>query len=265
MRHYIAAKTVIKAEDIKKYNPVIIHWVGGSYGNFVYRMLHRYISGFPIIDDDFKFINGNSHHIYDVQYIDDFNTKEYKKDLITSKEITFDLLAIKKHGYSRLNYKKFWLSQQAYYNIKIKIPNKSCYIFSVLQNFLKISNKSDFIDKDGFSLDDIINNNFENQSRLEDVVQKIVNGLDKSWYVDVHDDKNYTIDFTDILDADKFYNHFLNISKNLNQQMLGSTHDFYNDHAIFLKNQQFLDSYYRFINQETDTSVLLDVLMKKFS
>jgi len=265
MKYNISANTLIKPQDIKNYSPVLLHYVGGTFGNFVYRMMHRHISGLPTIHDDFSFTNGSSHPIYDAQYADDLGPLAYKQDLKIDKTISCNLLVLKKHGLPQLNCQTFWLTKQAYYNIKLKVPNKSAYLFAMIQNILKIYDNSLIIETDYWELDWIIKNNFEKQDYLETVLGKSINALHSSWYHDVNDEKTYTFDFTDILHVDKLYNHLESIAHNLNQEMSKSKRDFYDDHAIFLKNQTFLDSYYRFINQEHDTSILLDALMKKFA
>ena len=81
MKFSLKTNDVIKFTDLHSYNPVTIHYVGGTFGNFLYRMIHRFISGFPIIDDSFEFDKGNSHKIYDIQYFKDFNVKDNKKSV----------------------------------------------------------------------------------------------------------------------------------------------------------------------------------------
>jgi hypothetical protein len=270
MKHSLSANTFIKPSDIKNYNPVVIYWVGGTYGNFVYRMLHRYISGFPTINDNFNFENGSSHEVYDFQYTDDLNIDYYKEEIKIKilNDINFDLIAFKKHSSQKIDISKHWLVNESFYNIRISIPDKSLFLFFVIQNMLKLDEKTKFayyIKDKNFKLDWIIENNFSKLSELEIFFDGIVNSLHSSWHNVDYSDRLYSISVTDILNADNFYQHFLKISRNLNQTMLKDKELFYEDHAVFLQNQQFLDSYYRYQTKNFDHNNIIDRLMKKFS
>jgi hypothetical protein len=268
MKYQLSANTIIKAESIKNYNPVIIYFVGGSYGNFVYRMMHRHISGFPIIKDSFNFTNGSSHDVYDVQYVTDFNINYNKEETKVLKNIDFDLISFKKHSFQKLDINKHWLMKDAFYNIRITVPDRSLFLFCVIQNMIKLEEETRFISyiKDkNFKLEWIIENNLTKQIELENFFDKIVNFLHVSWSENNYTNKLYSLPFVDILNVDNFYQHFLRISENLGQTMIKDKELFYEDHVVFLKNQQFLDSYYRYQTKNFDDNNIIDRLMKKFS
>ena len=129
---------------------------------------------------------------------------------------------------------------------------------------LKIKNKKNFEVYEPFDIEWVISNNFENYDVIERSINLMINSLDKSWAEQTTDDKTYSLDFTDILDSDKFYNHLRYIATLLNQSITQSKDEFVKDHAMFLSNQPFLNSYYRHISKTWNDDVILDRLMKKF-
>jgi hypothetical protein len=268
MKHQIAANTIIKSENIQKYNPVVIHFVGGTYGNFVYRMMHRYISGFSNLPDNFIFTNnGSSHSIYDYQYTHDLMVNYYKEDIKVLQNMNFDLFCFKKHCPQKLDINK-WLTNVAFYNIRITVPDKSLFLFFTIQNILKLNEETKFIhyikDKN-FEVDWIVKNNFDKLPELENYFDGIINSLHDSWSKISYTNKLYSLPVIDILNVDSFYEHFTKITKNINQTMLKDKESFYEDHAIFLENQEFLNSYHRYQNKNYDDNNIVDYLMKKFS
>ena len=263
MKICINKDSVITFNEMQNLNPIIIHWIGGSYGNFLYRMMHKHLSDLPKINDDFLYTLGNSHSINDVQYFDDFLPEDFKKDLLCKFDINSRYTVIKKHCFPKIKFNKFILSKYAKLNIVVTFNNKSDAIWSYIQNVIKLDDLSDFKKFDELKPEWFLENNLAQLDNLCKIFNKMTNAIHKSWYENLENTNTICIKINEIIDCESFYNFLYRVSNLLNMS-ISEKNNIVKDHEIFIENQKFIQSYFRHNNKRWQETNLVDLCLKNF-
>ena len=260
----IEKNTIINFSKLSDYNPIIIHFNGGSYGNFIYRMMHKHLGNLPQIHDDLLYnSNGNSHSIYDNAYFDDFYSNDYKKDLKCQFDIKSDYIVIKKHCFPKISYDKSPLAKIAKLNIVVTFNNKSDAIWSYIQNIIKIESLAPFDRFDKINPEWFTENHIDQLQNIIKIFDKMIVAVHKSWYMDLTNENTICIKLNEILDTQSFYNFLKTLSKILDVS-LNEKDLIMNSHKNFIDKQKLLGSYYNNYNKAWDETNLVDLCLKRF-
>jgi len=264
MTIFLKKDFVIKHNEIKNYNIIIIHWIGGSYGHFIFRMLHKHIKNFPNINDDFSFVNGTSHTVSKSEYFSEFLPDDYKKNIFCHKDVSGNYFVIKKHCFPKINYNKFNLVNDAKLNLPITFENKSDTVLSFIRNILNIGdlkpfNKFDFVNPDWFK-----HNNLDKKNEIIRIFNKMIKSVHSSWFNSHKNTNTRSISVSDIFNEEKFYQYFFEISQFLGES-ISDKDKICDDHKKFILSQSLYQNYSRHLNKNWNDTQLIDVLLKEFN
>lgn len=251
---------ILTLDELLRLNSVIISWVGGSYGNFLYRSIHKFIQGFPMLDDDGSFsLNGSSHEYG--QYIEDFLVSKNKRNFKIYYDADGEIFAVKKHSPAKFTPKFPFKEQKPFLHIKIIFKDKPSYVWATIQNIIKRPNN-----KNKYS-DCLVNMNWlnphnEDFSQVCTLFEELINNnTNNLWFIE--EPNFYSIYMDDLFNYDLFLSHLINIAKlcNMNLKNLSELPTW---HENFLKNQKLLTPLFNHFNNNYDESSFLDNLLKYY-
>lgn len=248
---------ILTLSELLSYQPVFISWVGGSYGNFLYRTIHKFVNGFPAFDDNGEFgLNGSSHHLS--EYIQDFQSNRNQKNFRVIRTIEAEKFIIKKHSSSRFTPTFPLKKEKPFLHIKIIFRDQASYVWATIQNFLKRPDISEMYTK---SLSDVnwLESNREDITMLCFDINKLINSINKLWFQT--EKEFYCIYMDDLFNQELLWHHLEEIAKKCNQN-IKNKEEFVIWHKKFLSNQKLLNSYFNHINKTYDNSLFIDRLLQ---
>lgn len=242
---------------------VLVHWVGGSYGNFFYRMMHQHVSGFPDIRDDFMFHKGNSHSVNHDAYISDINPAMLRdQDVVlrTFRDFDYEHIAIKKHQSVSLPVIPTRLINDVKLNVKISLRDSSLAAWSTIQNIIKIQDPCRYYDK--VLVDNILSDEIDYDSALASL-NKIISSTHKSWFRYTTRDNFFNIDVSAFFYQDTMIDMINDLAKRLgtstkNMSTINEELD------TFYKSQRHIDSLRRHLTMTWDQENPVDLILKAY-
>jgi len=246
-------------KELMDLNPIVLSWTGGSYGNFLYRTLHKFVKGLPVIQDDGSFgLNGNSHNY--IQYINDFQDFDRNATFKVAYDIEFEKIIIKKHSSSKYSPNILFKQKKPFFHIKIIYKDKSSYIWATIQNILKCKDIGIYYPKDIIEIDwfKTTSNDISNVTPIFDKFLAVVNN---KWYEE--DTGTYSIFLEDFFNKDALLNHVNNISKQCNLELI-DLDSFQLWYENFLNHQLFVSSLRNHLDNTYDNS-FVDSILKHYS
>jgi hypothetical protein len=257
----ISRGTEWSAADAVDHNIVILHWIGGSYGHFIYRMLHAHLAGLPEIKDDFSFDRGSSHSIRKNFYISVISPKTIREDNIVLKfvkDVDARYVMILNHSTTSAPIMPFNIVKRAYLNIKVVLDDPSLYAWSIIQNIIKLDNPHDYYDS--FLVDSILTQNID-PGKIQNLLEHCINSLQKYWYMPENKSNFQNVMISDVIDDHKMTEFMIKVADRLNVETV-NMESFKDEMQKFRENQLHLDSLLRHLNRTWDNTNPFDCLLK---
>jgi hypothetical protein len=258
----ISRGTEWSAAEAQKHNIVILHWVGGSYGHFIYRMLHAHLTGLPELVDDFSFDRGSSHAIKQNAYISDILPKTSREENIRLKflkNVDAECVMILHHSTPLSPIIPFKIFKNATLNIKVVLDDPSLFVWSTIQNIIKLDNPYKFYNKD--LVDSIVSRNID-LDMIEDLLDWCPNSVQKYWYQPENKDNFYNIMISDVINSYQMKLFITEIADRLKVKT-ANLENFSDKMQKFRENQPHLDSLLRHLDRAWDNTNPIDCLLKR--
>lgn len=255
------AGTQWTAGDLPLADMVLIHWVGGSYGHFLYRMMHRHISGFPDIRDDFVFFRGNSHSVNHDAYISDIKPEMLRdRDVVLSifRDFEYEHVAVKKHHSVSLPVPSTRMISEAKLNVKINLEDKSLAAWSIIQNIIKIQDPYRYYNKE--LVDNILSDDIDVDSALIHLM-RVISSTHKSWFRPSEKDNFFNVGISVFFDPKKIIRHFDDLAARLGTTTK-NMHAIKNELELFYESQKYIKNLRRHLSMTWDTKDPVDSILK---
>lgn len=244
--------------ELLSYKPVVISWIGGSYGNFLYRTIHKFIDGFPDLNDDGEFtLNGSSHQLF--EYIQDIRNTSNQSKFRILYTIEGERFIIKKHSASTFTPNFPFKKEKPFLHIKIVFRDRASYVWATIQNLLKRPSVLEMYPR----LSDVnwIQPDGEDIESICCDINNLIRSVNKFWFQKEED--FYSIYMDELFNQDLFWNHLEEIAKNCNLNTKNKE-EFALWHENFISNQKLLKSYLNHINKTYDNLVFIDKLLQVY-
>lgn len=260
---FFAAGTTWSAEQAPLDKIVLLHWIGGSYGHFIYRMMHAHLEGLPDLMDSFDFHQGSSHSIRQNSYVNGIIAKckrdsDIKIEMLRDVESSY--LIIRRHSPSVVPIIPLKIIEDCKLNIKIVVENDVFFAWSTIQNIIKIEDPYLFYDKE---LVDMIRSNQIDPVRSRDLLSKMVQSRQRSWYHPTLKENFYNLNISDLFVNNGMKNILVDLSKRLDLKIKNAS-DIEGKMQKFYSTQRYIDSLRRHMLAEWNESNPMDQLLKSF-
>lgn len=237
--------------------PVVISWIGGSYGNFLYRTIHRFINGFPNLNDNGEFtLNGSSHQSF--EYIQDIRNNRNQTKFRILYTIEGERFVVKKHSASKFTPTFPFKKEKPFLHIKIIFRDQAAYIWATIQNLLKRPSVLEMYPDSLSNINWLESDKKDLESICSDI-NELIRSTNKLWFQ--KEEGFYCIYMDELFDQDLFWNHLEEIAKNCNLNTKNKE-EFALWHENFLSNQKLLKSYLNHINKTYDNLIFVDKLLQ---